>query len=544
MYVSSSDISTFLSVAICIGFGCWQYSKYYETKSKLKIIRNFFNRNRDYDVTDSDETPILNPHIAEQDSHLYNLIKEINEYTRNNRGTTDFSVIQNKTERKINVLYEDAISRIAFPTYIGLMGTFIGVFLGLAFFSYGLSNSSDGITDDAISNLIKGVLVSMFTSFFGLGLLISSHSAAAKTKKEIGKNKDLFYEYIQTELMPTLGVSMVAALNKLHETINLFEPSFNRVIDRFQSTFDTCTQRFGNAFEQNVTIVSEAVRIMGENMDKINRNVDLNEQLIKTMQSEDIQNTLGSFIEASYSYGRIVEKTQDIENLSARLEQHIVDLVNTQARYNSSLKVPLSVANKLNDILSRITEFENSINALGRDIEKTDMISNTELEALKDIITSIRKKQRLANDMIELSDGKIRRMLKGQAESIEKLGTGYIDNFTAYAERFQNTLKDIEKEMHTRSREILSTLESKFSIDQIQEDFSHLDRLKSIETMLITISSNSYRGDTDKVLETTREEVRQIREILDRAMASTSSPRVEHTQNSGGFLGGIFGRYR
>lgn len=533
-----------LAIFIAISIGLVQLLVFLQTWKKLKIVRNFFNKNRDYAVSDSEEGATLFPYIAEQNSHLYNLIKEINEYTHKNRGTTDFSIIQNKTEQKINVLYEDAISRITFPTYIGLMGTFLGVFFGLWFFNSDLSHSIEGITDNTISKLIEGVLVSMSTSFVGLFLSTISHHQAAEVQKEIGENKNKFYEYIQTELMPTLGVSMVAALNKLHETINLFEPSFNRVIDRFQSTFDTCTQRFGNAFEQNVTIVSEAVRIMGENMDKINRNVDLNEQLIKTMQSEDIQNTLGSFIEASYSYGRIVEKTQDIENLSAQLEQHIVDLVNTQARYNSSLKVPLSVANKLNDILSRITEFENSINALGRDIEKTDMISNTELEALKDIITSIRKKQRLANDMIELSDGKIRRMLKGQAESIEKLGTGYIDNFTAYAERFQNTLKDIEKEMHTRSREILSTLESKFSIDQIQEDFSHLDRLKSIETMLITISSNSYRGDTDKVLETTREEVRQIREILDRAMASTSSPRVEHTQNSGGFLGGIFGRYR
>lgn len=36
----------------------------------------------------------------------------------------------------------------------------------------------------------------------------------------------------------------------------IFEPAFNKVIDRFQETFDTCTSSFGEAFRQDVTVVA------------------------------------------------------------------------------------------------------------------------------------------------------------------------------------------------------------------------------------------------------------------------------------------------
>ncbi|MDE5758170.1 MAG: hypothetical protein K2H85_06110, partial [Allobaculum sp.] len=125
----------------------------------MTTVRNFFNKTRDYQVYGKDEDTQLDAYVAGEGSSLHTLIKELNEYTRKNHGTTDFSVIQNKTERKINVMYENATSKLAFPTYLGLMGTFLGVFLGLLSFNWGLFNSVNGITDAAISNLIWGVLV-------------------------------------------------------------------------------------------------------------------------------------------------------------------------------------------------------------------------------------------------------------------------------------------------------------------------------------------------------------------------------------------------
>ncbi|MDE5756985.1 MAG: hypothetical protein K2H85_00080, partial [Allobaculum sp.] len=227
--------------------------------------------------------------------------------------------------------------------------------------------------------------------FVGLLLTTISNHIAADTQKIVGEDKNEFYEFIQNELMPTLGVSMVAALNKLHQTINLFEPSFNNVIDRFQSTFDNCTQRFGNAFEQNVTVVSEAVRVMGENMDKINQNVDLQAQLLKTLRSRGVLESLDAFVRAAEKFDLVTTALNRFEEIRNAIASVTQQLINTQQNYNKTLEVPLSVVNKLNLILARVTDFERGINALGRSIEKTDLVYNREVEALSDAIKAIKK---------------------------------------------------------------------------------------------------------------------------------------------------------
>lgn len=539
-----SIVSLIISIAtFIIAFGVQLYY-FFGNRKKLEVVRNFFTKKRDYEVYGEAEDSQLNPYVAEEGSSLHTLIKELNEYTKKNHGTTDFSVIQNKTDRKINVLYDNATSRIAFPTYVGLMGTFIGVFLGLLFFTIGLGSSpnGEGITDETIGNLISGVLVSMSTSFIGLLLTTITHHLAAETQRVVREDKNEFYEFIQNELMPTLGVSMVAALNKLHHTINLFEPSFNNVIDRFQATFDSCTQRFGSAFEQNVTIVSEAVRVMGENMDKINENVDLQAQLLKTLRSRGVVESLDAFVRASQNFDLVTTALNRFEVTRNAIKDVTVELVNTQRRYNESLEIPLNVANKLNQILSRITDFEKSINALGRSIEKTDLLGNTEIEALKQAITAIKKKQKVAVEAMEVSDGHLENIFKMQSESIVKLGRTYEESFASYADKFQNILDGLEKEMLERRREIVAAIEEKFSLDQIQQEFSQLSKLKKIEELLTSINTNSSREEVDKTIETTRREVESIRKLLDKAIEDAKKkPENSTTSGGGGFLGGIFG---
>lgn len=531
--------SFFVSLLVFIIFLCIQGFYFFGNMKKLEAVRKFFVKKRDYEVYGEAEDSQLNASVAEEGSSLHTLIKELNEYTRKNHGTTDFSVIQNKTERKVSVMYENATSKLAFPTYLGLMGTFLGVFCGLLSFNWGLFNSVDGITDLAISNLIWGVLVSMSTSFIGLLLTTVSNHIAADTQKIVGEDKNEFYEFIQNELMPTLGVSMVAALNKLHQTINLFEPSFNRVIEKFQTTFDSCTQRFGNAFEQNVTIVSEAVRVMGENMDKINKNVDLNERLIQTMQSEDLQRTLEVFIDASYSYGLIVDRTRKFEEIASLLEKRVVELIDTQRRYNESLEIPLSIANKLNGILVRVSDFEKSINALGKSIQSTQLLGNSEIELVKEQLTAINKKQKIAMRYIDISDEHLEDIFKLQNEAIRKLNNKFEESLVGYAERFEGVLDKLAEEMQKRRAEIVSAIEEKFSLDQIQQEFSQLSKLKKIEELLASINAKSSREEVDKTLETTRCEVESIHKLLDNAIEEAK--KKSDTAGGGGFLGGLFG---
>ena len=56
---------------------------------------------------------------------------------------------------------------------------------------------------------------------------------------------------------------------------------------------------FGETFEQNVKIVSTAVQVMGQNMDKINRNTQLQDQILNTLKSDQITRGMEKYIEAA-----------------------------------------------------------------------------------------------------------------------------------------------------------------------------------------------------------------------------------------------------
>ena len=342
--------------------------------------------------------------------------------------------------------------------------------------------------------------------------------------------------------MPTLGVSMVAALNKLHHTINLFEPSFNKVIERFQSTFDNCTQRFGNAFEQNVTIVSEAVRVMGENMDKINENVDLQAQLLKTLRSRGVVESLDAFVKAAQNFELVTTALNRFEVTRKAIAGVTQELINTQRRYNESLEIPLSVANKLNGILVRVSDFEKSINALGKSIQSTQLLGNSEIELVKEQLTAIKKKQKIAMRYIETSDGHLEDIFKLQDEAIRKLNNKFEESLVGYAERFEGVLEKLAEEMQKRRADIVSAIEEKFSLDQIQQEFSQLSKLKKIEELLISINKNTPAEEVELTLETTRKEVTEIKSILNKAIDEAKKKEDSSNSSGSGFLGGIFGR--
>jgi len=261
-------------------------------------------------------------------SDLGKLIGEINEYIRKTKGTTEFSIIQNKTERLEEMLYEDSTARMSFPIYLGLMGTFCGVFLGISSFLVNVWTGS--VNDDSIKGLLVGVLVSMSTSFIGLLLTTRNNYYCSDAKRKVDIDKNKFFDFIQTELMPSLDISMVFALNKLHETVVMFEPSFNRVIANFQETFDDCTETFGEQFTRNVSVVYRAVDTMGKNMDKINENIDLQTKLIRALGGNKIVKGMDAFMTAVSHFDKITESLERFEQICEIMLNAAQDVVDIQ----------------------------------------------------------------------------------------------------------------------------------------------------------------------------------------------------------------------
>ena len=477
-------LDNYIAVLIAIGFICWQYRVCSGNFKSLDILRRFFSKKEAYatlerisdDITSKQKNTIVLKDVSEPDAELHNLIRDINEYIEKSKGTVAFSIIQNKTERRISMLYEIATSKLSFPTQIGLMGTFLGVFLGLFMFLIGTTKYGQ-ITDDAINSLIFGVLVSMATSFSGILLLILSHSKASKVTNQIDRDKNEFYEWVQNELMPSVDVSMVEAIGKLHETIGQFEPTFSGVINRFKDAFKDVTGAFGDDFRLSVQIVKESVDQMGDNIDKINHNIDLQTELLGTIRSKDLITGMDAFVEASKKFGEITGSLDQFERARRLMLIAAQEAINIQKDYNESLQIPKQVAADINSILDRITNFEKNIEGLGANIAQTQLVGSKLVEQIKENIIAIRDKQKVAEYMVSLTNEQLGDFFNEQKNILSNVLEKYNIALDDYLEDYVKMLDRLKQEYEDRKKDFVVAIDKKLSIDDIKNEFTNLRKL-------------------------------------------------------------------
>ena len=243
------DSNPWISILFFAALQLWAFIP---TLWKLDKFKGFFSNSENWKVEEKESGYAI--HVENSSEDLTELVGEINEYLEKNEGTTDFGIIKDKVENRLEALHEDATSKISFPTYLGLMGTFFGVWIGLQSFKIGVDKA--GVSDEIVSALIGGVIVSMVTSLIGLVLMMWGNAKAGDVLKKVEGDKNKFFDFIQVRLMPVLGTSMVSALNKLHRTINTFEPAFKGVIGEFKDAFSECTETLRGTFGEKVQLLT------------------------------------------------------------------------------------------------------------------------------------------------------------------------------------------------------------------------------------------------------------------------------------------------
>ena len=504
-------VGNIIAVITAVIFVYFQLKYFSKAKRYRTLYADFFRKQSEYSKTlisiEQDNYPQL-VEVGMSYSDLNELIKEINNYVVKTKGTTDFSVIQNKVERKLNMRYDQSMSLLSFPTYLGLMGTFLGVFLGITMFISGFDNAGN-ISDDSIKNLLSGVLVSMFTSLFGLILTTINNAKAGDARAKIEQDKNEFFDYVQTELMPTLNVSLVSAIGKLHNTVDCFEPAFNKVIDKFQRTFDSCTTAFGNNFENNVKAVAGAVKAMGENMDKINENIQYQKELIQTMKSEEVAKGMERYITASNGFVSITQSLNKFEEARRMMLAAAQESINLQNAYADSLKIPREVAVRINQILDRIKDFEDSINHLGGQISRREILGNDVVNKIQEQISAIGKKQNIADSYIETADDNLKDLFNEQAGAIKDLNNRYKLAIENHILGFEQMIQVQTKELGKRHSAFTDAIEKRLSIEDIRTEFVNLEKLKDINDQLVDLK------DIKQKLENISESMLDSQEIED-----------------------------
>lgn len=482
-----SYISTVASIVVAYIFFRFQKKYYDENMSKLEKARDFFLANPTYSVvTVGNDKAIEEKNI---NGELLGLIKELNKYMSRNKGTTDFSIIQNKTERFANTIYENASSNLAFPTYMGLMGTFIGVFMGLVGFAapdlLGLIGIDIESSEESnITRLILGVIVSMFTSFIGLSFTIRSNKAATEYKRTMDERKNIFYDFIQNELMPVLGMSVVAALTQLKETLTHFHESFDVITSNFERTFNNCTSKFGKEFEKNIVAVGQAASQLGSSIEIVNRNVENQQMLLQELRSDGMIMALDRFIDAGKQFKESTKTVKDLDIIRTELSSTVSELIKAQKDYNSSLVVPKLIAERLNNILERVSTFEDSVNVLGESIAQTQMLGNSEMTLIKEHLDNIKRKDAIATEYQETANDELKSLFDTELNTIKVLQEKYTSAVDEYGEGFRELMNKITDAIKAKKEEFMQTLQDAFDIAELNTEFAHLNRLPEIKEQI------------------------------------------------------------
>jgi hypothetical protein len=158
-----------------------------------------------------------------------------NLYLHKNKGAAaDFNILRDISERESDALENEIDTTLALPLYIGLMGTFLGVIIGLVRIAF-----LEGINDASIRTFLGGVLVGMAASALGLFLTTISNISFRKAKLSRDRYKNNYYTFLQAELLPSLTSNMAGSLTTLKDNLSAFNSEFSNNLANFKGSVES-----------------------------------------------------------------------------------------------------------------------------------------------------------------------------------------------------------------------------------------------------------------------------------------------------------------
>ena len=281
--------------------------------------------------------------INTQNPILIEIRNALNMYLQKNKGAaSDFYLMKDVVERYCDAEEEEISIQQPIPLYLGLMGTMVGIIVGIGFIAFSGGLSSESLMKN-ITSLMTCVAIAMAASLVGIfcTTLISWESKNATTKVEADKNR--FYSWLQTELLPVLSGNAVNALYLLQQNLITFNQTFQINIERLDNALskvaDSSREQvelislikdidIQRAAQANITVLKELKNCTGEiaifnrylhnvsgYLDAVNElNNNINEHLTRTAAIE----RMGAFFEREIN--QVAEREQYINEVVANVD--------------------------------------------------------------------------------------------------------------------------------------------------------------------------------------------------------------------------------
>ena len=425
-------ISNWIEFAIIGAVLLIQIVVFAKVTGRIKKLRNYFPdieklaiKNKDEGFGEGEIVNIDYISAEEQSSSEFReTTTSTNSYLINNKGSAaDFNIIKDITERHIDTIINSINSTISAPLFLGLAGTFFGIIYGLSFLEFSdADNGVSVITTDSISLLITGVITAMVAS--ATGLILTLINSAWLYKDALFKNekdKNAYYDFIQSKLLPKLSKDVSDSLGTLKSNLDVFNTKFGENLINYKDSFsllnDNLTkqkdfleavQEVGlnklssqiiKTFEQ-VNEASNEFHNFQEYQTELNKNVSASIAILK--EYNQVSSTFGNFNKnLDLVTGHIVESSDFYHQFKTFLENHFSEVEHRKNIFTNSIdQIDAVLTEKLQELSDKTLTQKDLYNEQWRstvDILNTDIMAmfskmteyvQSEAESLKKYIST------------------------------------------------------------------------------------------------------------------------------------------------------------
>lgn len=276
-----------------------------------------------------------------------------------------------------------------------------------------------------LTNLLVGVIIAMFASLFGLGLMVYNSSINYKEAlKNCDKYKSVYYDFLRRELMPSLSNSMASSLNSLKSVLGEFIGKFGHNLDAYANSAELLNDNIEkqhlllveiNKMKQKEMAVefANAFQTLKDSSDSLEKFHNYQDGLNETIEKVDgavskIDDVVASFDDFAKSLKVVVDNQSSASELQtqfrASIEKHFPtgsearemwrkqldniteDAANVSTELNAQLKAQTDYIKSF--IESNKTAFE-SMSQLNTVVSKLIEYTNVQAECYKDLKTEI-----------------------------------------------------------------------------------------------------------------------------------------------------------
>lgn len=279
------------------------------------------------------------------------IVTALNNYLAKNKGAaSDFHLMKDVVERYCDAEEEEITTQQPIPLYLGLMGTMVGIIVGIGAIAIS-GGLAGGSLMNHISELMTCVAIAMAASFTGVlcTTLIAWRSKDAVSKVQADKNR--FYSWVQTELLPVLSGDAVNAIFLLQQNLM----SFNQTFKTNVAGLDTALSRISDASKEQTELIKlirdiDILQVAQANIKVLKELKDCTSEM--TVFNQYLHNVSGYLAAVNALNNNINEhlnRTAAIERMGAFFESEIAQ-VSAREQYINQ------VVAKVDDTLKRTFE--------------------------------------------------------------------------------------------------------------------------------------------------------------------------------------------